>query len=640
VLGGANHRERCGMIAGVTSMVGRTLLVAIALAASTGLAREANAEIPYLDQLTPGELRGIAWQPGDEWGYGYWEYLPSNFDDLGPDERVPLLVFLAGIGEYDDVPACPGGVDVCAASDCGNDGLCRNLTWGPQSLMRAGNWDDTARPFIFISPQHPVAPFSVTDWDIEDLDAFFEWVVANYPVDPRRLYLTGMSQGGRCTLQYTFDHPRRFTAVAPLPGGVVQFPSIGCYFQDTGLWVFHGENDNDSNLGVGTFAPCEMVEVVDQYDHPEDYPGTPACDDAVGQPHPPGRVSMFDNVQHSSWIQAIDPVGSGFPASEWLVDQGCGLDVNYHEYSAANDPDGVYSWFLGLDRPDVTAPEDVVLPGEQTSTSLLATVVDDDAITFEWTQTAGPPATLVVADQAQLELDDLEPLGAYTFEVYALDADGQWDRDTVDVTLLEAPVGGSTTTESSTGDPSGGPSTDPTASSTGDPSESSTGDPSESSTGDPSAGPTSDPSIATTSDSSDGASETTDGGTTSGATTSTDGSTSTTSEGTSSGTSSTGSASTDESGSSVTLTTTPGSADDTSSASASATQDDTADGGPSDASASADSADESSESSGSPIFGEENPGCGCDAARSSPRDAAWALPFVLLGLRRRRRQPS
>jgi len=629
------------MIAGVTSLRCRTVPVALALTVSTGLALDAHAEIPYLDQITPGELRGIAWQPGDEWGYGYWEYLPTDFDDLGPDDRLPLLVFLAGIGEYDDVPSCPGGTDVCAASDCGADGLCRNLQWGPQSLMRAGTWDDTTRPFIFISPQHPVAPFSVTDWDIDDLDAFFEWVVANYPVDPRRLYLTGMSQGGRCTLQYTYDHPRRFTAVAPLPGGVVQYPAIGCYFQDTGLWVFHGENDNNSNLGVGTFAPCEMVEVLDQYDHPEDYPGTPACDDAVGQPHPPGRMSMFENVQHSSWIQAIDPIGSGFAATEWLVDQGCGLDVNYREYSAALDADGVYTWFLGLDRPDVTAPDDVVLPGDQTATSLLATVVDDDAVTFEWTQTAGPPATLVVADQAQLELDDLAPLTDYEFEVYALDADGQWDRDTVAVSVLEAPPPG--TTESSTGDPSGGSTGDPSGGTTGDPSGTSTGDPSGGTTGDPSGTTTTgDPSGTTTT--GDPPSTTDESSTTFVITSESSGSddvttSDTTDPGTtSSATSGVVSATIDDSGSDATASgSVSASADDTSSASASATADDTADG-PTDASASADATDASSESTGSPIFGEENPGCGCDAGDPRPRDAAWALPFVLVGFRRKRRR--
>lgn len=435
--------------------------LALGVAAICSSAVEADAAIPYDDQLTPGALRGIAWEPDDEWGYGYWEYLPAAFDDLGDGETLPLLVFLPGIGEYDDDPACPGGVDVCTADACGNDGLCRNLTWGPQLLIRNGDWDDVARPYIVISPQHPVPPLSVGDWDIDALEAFFAWVAANYPVDTRRMYLTGMSQGGRCTLQYTAAYPRRFAAAVPMPGGVVQPAAISCGFQDTAFWAFHGESDNNANLGAGTFSPCEMVELVYMYDHPEDYPEIQACVDAVGQPRPPGRMTMFDDVGHSSWVQAIDPIGSGWAASEWPSDEGCGIDAPFREYTAALDSDGVYSWLATLDRPDVVAPDDLELSGDVVSTSLVAEVTDDDAVTFEWTQTAGPPATLVVADAAELELDELAPETEYAFEVYVVDADGQWDRDEVILTMLEVPAGESgtgadTTDGASTGTPGTG----------------------------------------------------------------------------------------------------------------------------------------------------------------------------------------
>lgn len=99
--------------------MGRRL--ALVFAGSVGMVAvigDAHAEIPYADQITPGELRGVAWDPGDEWVYGYWEYLPTTFDALGPDDRLPLLVFLPGIGEYDEDPACPGNADVCSADDC------------------------------------------------------------------------------------------------------------------------------------------------------------------------------------------------------------------------------------------------------------------------------------------------------------------------------------------------------------------------------------------------------------------------------------------------------------------------------------------------------------------------------------------
>ncbi|HWB79622.1 MAG TPA: hypothetical protein VG755_31885, partial [Nannocystaceae bacterium] len=412
----------------MTSVQRRRAILGLGIALSTGLATDASADPPYLDQITPGDLRGIAMTAGDPWVLGYWEYLPTNYDDLDPGELLPLLVFLPGIGEYDDDASCPGGTDVCAAGACGGDGLCHNLTWGPQQHMRVGAWDDVARPFIMVSPLNDVPNFSTTEWNVAELDAFFDYIVDNYPVDPRRMYLTGMSQGGRGVQQYISAHPRRFTAVVPMPGGTTSIPAIGCTFQDTALWVFHGEDDNNANLGAGTFSPCSMVQVEHQYQHPDLYAGYQACADRQTEPgHPDGRVSMVYNVGHFVWQQAIDPVGLGFPATEWLTDQGCGYAADYREYSAVNDSDGIYSWFLTLDRPDVVAPDDYVVSGDDLATSIAATVTDDDTITWTWTQLSGPIATLDDVDQPTLLVSDLMELTQYTFEVTVVDADGQWD---------------------------------------------------------------------------------------------------------------------------------------------------------------------------------------------------------------------
>jgi pimeloyl-ACP methyl ester carboxylesterase len=292
----------------------RCTLPATLLLIISGFGSVAHAEIPYADQLTPGTLRGIAMDPGDAWVLGYWEYLPANFDELADGELLPLVVFLPGIGEFDSDSACPGDADLCAPQECNNDGLCRNLTWGPQSLMRVDQWDDTQRPFIMVSPQNPVPTFSAQEWDLDDLDAFFQFVIDNYPVDPRRLYLTGMSQGGRGTMQYVAAHPRRFTAAVPTPGGSVGF-AASCEFADTAFWVFHGEDDQDGNLGPGVFNPCDQVEMLYMYNNPDEYPDEPECVTALGEPRPVGRMTMYYSVAHSSWIPTIDPIGAGFAAS-------------------------------------------------------------------------------------------------------------------------------------------------------------------------------------------------------------------------------------------------------------------------------------------------------------------------------------
>lgn len=410
----------------------------MALLAGLALPSQAQAVIPYDNLITPGQLRGIAHLPGDPWIYGYWEYLPANFEEFGPGS-MPLLVFLPGIGEYDDVSSCPGGMDICTPADCGNDGLCRNLTWGPQQLIAAGLWDDVLRPFIMVSPQHPIPPFTTAPWNVDDLDAFLQFIVDNYPVDPRRLYLIGMSQGGRGTLQYTQAYPRRLTAVAPAPGGQVD-ADASCYFQDTALWVFHGENDADGNLGPGVFNPCNMVGVAYQYNNPGDYVGFPQCVSIVGEPRPPGRLTMFNNVAHFAWIQTVDPINAGFPNAEWPSDQGCGIPATFREYEAALDPDGVYSWFLSLDRPGVTAPDDFMV--DTFDTSLTATIIDDDPVTIEWTQTAGPAATLSNVDTDTLDVADLLPSEQYTFQIYVVDADNQWNLDEVTVSTAKMLGGG------------------------------------------------------------------------------------------------------------------------------------------------------------------------------------------------------
>jgi hypothetical protein len=415
-----------------------------ALAIGLGVSTPAGAVIPYDAQITPGELRGIAHAPGDPWLYGYWEYLPTNIEYA--DTLLPLLVFLPGVGEYDDVSSCPGGTDLCTPADCGNDGLCRNLTWGPQQLMAAGTWDDVTRPFIMVSPQHPVPPFATTGWDVDMLDDYLQFIVDNYPVDPRRLYLIGMSQGGRAVLQYTQAYPRRFAAVAPSPGGVVDVDA-SCYFQDTALWVFHGENDSNGTLGAGVFNPCNMVGVAYQYENPELYVGSAQCVSIAGEPRPPGRLTMFENTAHSSWIPTVDPIGAGFARGEWLGDQGCGIPATFRQYDPALDADGVYSWFLSLDRPRVLAPADVLV--DVPDVSLPAVITDDDAVTISWTQTGGPPATLGGADTDTLEVTGMQESQQYTFQVYVLDADEQWDLDEVVVTTDVFAVAGT----GSTGDP-------------------------------------------------------------------------------------------------------------------------------------------------------------------------------------------
>jgi len=473
---------------------GAWLVVAAGLAVGYLGETTAQAAPPYDAELTPGELRGIPWEAGDPWPAGFFEYLPQNYLEVPPDHRYPLLVTLGGIGTMDMPSTCPGNADWCTHAECeaaGVDGICRAYRRGPAVEIIQGVWDDTTRPFIVIQVQNFATTNSTTDYDRDVVDDMVDFALANYPVDPRRIYLLGNSQGGRGVMQYTSLYNRRMAAVTMGPGGTVQDADAACRFEDTAFWAFHGENDDDANIGVGVFDPCLVVEQVRMFLEPDQYPMLPGCVDRVGTPISDGRMTMFDNTAHNAWTPAFEDIAFGFGRSTWSDDQFCGYTTNFYDYDAAMDPDGVYSWLLSFDRPDTDAGMDFVVPGDAAEFALVADTEDDDPITYTWTQLSGPPVTITDGDTAMATVTDFEYDQTYTFEVYAIDADQQWDIDEVEVTVESEIVssdssgggseGGSTSGDSdgpadtTAGEASGG-NTSGAASSGGTPPVSGSGD--------------------------------------------------------------------------------------------------------------------------------------------------------------------
>jgi predicted peptidase len=133
-----------------------------------------------------------------------------------------LIVFLHGGGERGDDP--------------------RLLTAQPLPETLAAR---TSFPAIVFSPQLPLRFAFWTDL-IEPVDALVGRLARRYAIDPRRLYLTGLSTGGFGTWEYGVRHPRRFAALVPIAGG---FPGTSgvprgiCVLRKVPIWAFHGAAD-------------------------------------------------------------------------------------------------------------------------------------------------------------------------------------------------------------------------------------------------------------------------------------------------------------------------------------------------------------------------------------------------------------
>lgn len=148
-------------------------------------------------------------------GRGYYEYLPEGY---GTGTRFPLIVFFHGAGER------------------GNGSLAelpRVLQHGPPKLIEEGK----EFPAIVISPQ------TATNWLSGITTPFVNYLLANYDVDPDRVYITGLSLGGQGTWEYARVHPSNVAAIVPICGpknGTADYSVL----RGIPLWTFHGVDDD------------------------------------------------------------------------------------------------------------------------------------------------------------------------------------------------------------------------------------------------------------------------------------------------------------------------------------------------------------------------------------------------------------
>jgi len=141
-------------------------------------------------------------------------YLPAGFDPSGRT-RYPLLIFLHGSGE--------SGEDLETVK-----------VHGPPKLVAS----KPDFPFIVASPQ---ARNHIERFDPATLDAMLDELLEQLPVDPDRIYLTGLSMGGIWTYGWAIRHPERFAAIAPVCG--LWDPGDACRLKDVPVWAFHGAQD-------------------------------------------------------------------------------------------------------------------------------------------------------------------------------------------------------------------------------------------------------------------------------------------------------------------------------------------------------------------------------------------------------------
>lgn len=392
--------------------------------------------LPTTAHADPGELSLIEINSRENNEFGYVEYLPAAYNE---DELWPVLIFLSGIGEYGD-GTLPPDEDGCEREPGAYQEdelyLCRNLRHGPQHEILEGRWDDVERPFIVISPQNNATPFSSADYNPLAVERFADYVMDTYPVDPQRIYLTGMSRGGYSVLLAIDQDPDRYAAIATMPGLDPFANGRECEMTQQNMWFFHGENDT---FGGGAFAPDGMVRLFERLQN-------------CPQPRPEPRLTIYDEGVHNVWTRTFDLSDIGATPDPFLHNSSeirAGTSEVFTGPSLDLDPydQPIYAWLLDHDKPIIDAGPDLLVETDVETVTFAATTQDADAIaSVSWIQLDGAPLTLSGDDTDTLTLSDLVP-GTFTFEARVVDADGQWTVDDIVVTIEQSVADGSSSSD-------------------------------------------------------------------------------------------------------------------------------------------------------------------------------------------------
>jgi hypothetical protein len=230
---------------------------------------------------------------------GYYEYLPSSYHASGT--QSPLLVAFNGYGEDGDGTS---------------DGLHNLLNTGIPRFIDIGGWP-TNRPLVVLAAQHIEQPpgfdfgpcdgipwggscsmqlqhdrkhaspaFCTTPDEIHD---FITYAVGHYNVDPKRVYVTGLSCGGFGTWEYLAKYGNQQVAAAvPIAGeGRPAWATAGCGLGSVPIWAFHSELDDVVNP-QGSIQPMTNLAAC---------PGVPAAQ---------AKLTVYPDLDppHNGWDQA------------------------------------------------------------------------------------------------------------------------------------------------------------------------------------------------------------------------------------------------------------------------------------------------------------------------------------------------
>ena len=218
--------------------------VAEKITAEAATAKKDKEPDPELAKLLTGD-----WERNEGHGLQYRIFGERKLRKSG-DKLYPLVIYLHGKGGDVMTPAEP---------------------WSANTFSEKDNY--RKHPALIIAPQAPS-----DGWKGEKADgvlAIAKDLIENFPIDPKRVYITGYSMGSFGTFTLIAMQPDFFAAGVGVAGG--GSPKQADKLKDVPIWAFHGDADDIVKVG----SSRRIVEALKAIDGKIKYTEIPGGDHGI-----------------------------------------------------------------------------------------------------------------------------------------------------------------------------------------------------------------------------------------------------------------------------------------------------------------------------------------------------------------------
>lgn len=244
------------------------------------------AELPI--ETVPPVLTPVSLEVNDAIS-GYYEALPSKY--VADNKQYPLLVFLHGGGGFGN-----GSLDLPLLLNEGIPQLLDEKIFPAEFYVQGEHFS-----FIHLAPQFRRQP------SVEEVRSFISYAQTHFRIDASRIYVAGMSNGGKILCETAAAYPDVFAAIVPMAGvcDTLDMKEKCSRVANANLpiWVFHNDSDQLTSVEFSS----AFVSLVNGF-HP-----------AVA-----ARFTVFPSVGllgHDAWTRATDPGfrEDGMSIYQWML---------------------------------------------------------------------------------------------------------------------------------------------------------------------------------------------------------------------------------------------------------------------------------------------------------------------------------